>query len=103
MTRLRRNVAAWALAGILLCSPLSGGCDVLSFFGPNFSMDIVIPLGLGGSPGLLNPFGAVQAAVNAMLGLDSSSEEGDTGYSNPAAAPTSTGQQFNPAVTAVLP
>ena len=53
---------------LLACSALCSGCDPASWFGSNMNVNVVMPLGLGGTPGRLNPFGIVQAFVNSMLG-----------------------------------
>lgn len=72
MKRKTRRMTAWMLACCIGVSALSSGCSIhnwLGIFGPNFSINLVIPLGLNGNPGLLNPFGIVQALVNGTLGL----------------------------------
>ena len=101
MKRLRRNITAWTLAGILCCAPFAGGCDPINWIGPNLGLDIIVPLGMGGSPGLFNPFGIVQAIVNGMLGSNTSGDA--NAYTTPTAATGSTAETFNPAVTTVLP
>lgn len=74
------------LAGCIAASALSSGCAIhnwLGIFGPNFSINLVIPLGLNGNPGLLNPFGIIQALVNGTLGLAASNGGSNgTGGSN---------------------
>jgi len=39
------------------------GCDA-----NDLTINYILPLGLAGTPGLLNPFGIVQAFVNSWLG-----------------------------------
>jgi hypothetical protein len=63
----RRLTTICTLTAMLVCTTLSTGCDALRFFGPNLTIGFTIPLGLNGSPGILNPFGIVQALVNAAL------------------------------------
>lgn len=68
------------LAGCITASALSSGCAIhnwLGIFGPNFTINLVIPLGLNGNPGLLNPFGIIQALVSGTLAL-----AGNPGASN---------------------
>ncbi len=62
--------SSWMLVILVVCAVLTAGCEPLGWIGPNFNVYTVVPLGLGGSPGLLNPFGIVQALVNALLGID---------------------------------
>jgi len=83
MKRQSRTVSAWVLVALLTCSMLTAGCEPLGWFGPNFNVYTVIPLGLGGSPGLLNPFGIVQAVVNALLGMDAGGGGGSQAYVTP--------------------
>ena len=63
----RRLTTLCTLIALLTCSTLSTGCNPLSWFGPNLTIGVTIPLGLGGNPGLFNPFGIVQALVNSLL------------------------------------
>jgi len=67
MKRKGRKITTWMVAGILISSTFSAGCEPSGWFGSNFSMNVVVPLGLAGTPGLLNPFGIVQAWVNAWV------------------------------------
>jgi hypothetical protein len=69
--RIRISVA------LLLAVAASGGCSVSGLLGPNINVNLVVPLGFGGAPGLFNPFGIVQAVVNALLG-EAFSATGDT-------------------------
>lgn len=72
MKRNTRKMTALMLAGCIGASALSSGCSIhnwLGIFGPNFRINLVIPLGLNGNPGLLNPFGIIQALVNGTFGL----------------------------------
>lgn len=52
---------------------LTTGCDPVDWVGPNLTVFLTVPFGLGGNPGLLNPFGIVQALVNNALGVNSTS------------------------------
>jgi hypothetical protein len=82
---------------------LSIGCNPANFFGSNFSLNFVMPLGLAGTPGLLNPFGTVQALVNSLLGLNASSSSGSgTAYPMPSSGST-TGTVPNAAIGTVVP
>jgi hypothetical protein len=104
MKRLRRNVVALVLTGLLICAPLSSGCEPINWFGPNFSLDLVIPLGLGGTPGLLNPFGIVQALVNALFGATSAGATSSASYPTPnAQSPSSPAGAFGPAINSEQP
>lgn len=84
---------------LVVCSTMCMGldCSPSRWFGDNFSLNVVVPMGLGGTPGVLNPFGIVQALVNAQLDVDGDSSGSDSPGASPAPAPT-----FDPAVTAVL-
>ncbi len=64
----RRRLTGTIILLALMLSVASAGCSPLGFFGPNFNLSIVVPLGLNGTPGVLNPFGIVQAVVNALIG-----------------------------------
>src|SRR5436309_15910896 len=66
--RRANRIATWTMICLGACSLLSGGCSPSRLFGANFSLSLVIPLGLGGTPGIANPFGIVQALVNSILG-----------------------------------
>jgi hypothetical protein len=92
LRRYGRRITTWALIGTLACSMLAAGCEPSNFFRSNFGVNIVLPMGLGGTPGLLNPFGIVQAFVNTLLGTGSSGEEetegGGTDSSAAAVPPT---------------
>ena len=83
MIRNTRRLTAWTLVPFLFASALSGGC----------SINLVIPLGLNGNPGLLNPFGIIQALVTGSLGLaaNNSGSNGTGGAGNggnPGVPPT---------------
>jgi hypothetical protein len=99
MNRARRPAVVAALVVILTCSLLSIGCEPANWFGSNFGLTVVVPVGLGGSPGVLNPFGIVQALVNALLGAGASTG-GVAADQNPAAP--SVPAQFDPAIAPVL-
>jgi hypothetical protein len=87
MKRSTRKLTIWAMAALVTCSTFSIGCEPLNWFGTGFSLNFVIPLGLGGTPGLLNPFGIVQAIVNSALGVGTSGESTAT-FPVPAASTT---------------
>jgi hypothetical protein len=103
MKRRQGKITAWTLAGILCCAPLAGGCDPLNWFGPNLTVDVIVPLGMGGSPGLFNPFGIVQAIVNGMLGVSSTGSTDSSAYATPDATASTAAQPYNPVIGAVLP
>lgn len=65
--RAYRKAVNGAMVALLACSALCSGCEPANWFG-NMNVNVVMPLGLGGTPGRLNPFGIVQAFVNSMLG-----------------------------------
>ena len=66
-----------AAMALFLCSSLSVGCIPVGFLGANLRIDLNIPLGLNGSPGIFNPFGLVQALAAAVFGTGGST--GDAG------------------------
>ena len=101
MNSARRPAVVAALVVIMTCSLLSTGCEPANWFGSNFGLTVVVPVGLGGSPGVLNPFGIVQALVNALLGTAASTGGVAVADQNPAAAPSAPAQ-FDPAITPVL-
>ena len=81
MKRAKR-LTTWTLAALVITSALSGGCYIdnpLRIFGPNMTINLILPLGLNGNPGLLNPFGLVQALVNSLAGITASAGTGGTG------------------------
>ncbi len=85
---------------LVVCSTMCMGldCSPTSLLGNNFSLNVVVPMGLGGTPGLLNPFGIVQAWVNSQLSVDEESDDGGDASPNASATPPT----FDPAVTTVL-
>ena len=93
-----RTISTWVILAVLFCSILSTGCEPRNWFGSNLSLSLVVPLGLGGTPGVFNPFGIVQAMVNAALGTDDSS---DSAYENPTIAPADP-TAYDPAINVVL-
>ncbi len=102
MNRCGRTITTWTLVGMMACTTLAAGCEPSNFFRSNLSVNVVVPLGLAGTPGLLNPFGVVQAVVNAMLGADASTAEASgSGDPVPSTAATSPGY-VDPAISAVL-
>ena len=63
---MRRKVAKLLLP-IFLSTGIAG-CSLPGWVGPNINISYIIPLGFGGAPGMFNPYGIVQALVNAFLG-----------------------------------
>ncbi len=98
MRRERRLLTTWTLIVLVFCSTASLGCDLVSLFGTNMSINTVVPIGLGGSPGLLNPFGIVQAWVNSLIGGGSSEDDGDGG----TAGSTNPAQSLDPAIPVII-
>ncbi|MCA9255858.1 MAG: hypothetical protein KDA33_09480 [Phycisphaerales bacterium] len=84
-----------ALSAMLTASLFSTGCDPVDWVGPNLTVYLSVPFGLAGNPGLLNPFGIVQALVNNALGL---STNGTTDNAAANAAP-----QATPNIGAITP
>ncbi len=102
MNRNGRMITTWTMVVAIACSTLAAGCEPSNFFGSNLNVNVVVPLGLAGTPGLLNPFGVVQAFVNALLGADAST--GDTSESGdpiPSTGATPPGH-IDPSISAVL-
>jgi hypothetical protein len=85
MKRHTHKLTLCAVAALTVCSTFSTGCEPLNWFGTGFSLNFVVPLGLAGTPGLLNPFGIVQAVVNTALGLTSSGSS-SSAYTTPASS-----------------
>ena len=76
-----------SVAGLLTGALFTAGCD-----GSDINLNFVVPVGLGGTPGLLNPFGITQAFVNAWLNSvlpsgSSSSSSSSTGTTTGSASP----------------
>lgn len=69
---------------MLTASIFSTGCDPVDWVGPNLTIFLSVPFGLGGNPGLLNPFGIVQALVNNALGVTATGTTGDGAAANTA-------------------
>jgi len=79
MTRHTGRITTWTLIITLVTTTtLSTGCSSL-FTSGSASYNVIIPLGLGGSPGVFNPFGIVQALVNAALGTALGTGDGTAG------------------------
>lgn len=77
-----------AVSMMLTASLFSTGCNPVDWVGPNLTIFLSVPFGLGGSPGLLNPFGIVQALVNNALGVSSTtSGDGSAGFEAPQSTP----------------
>ncbi|HVP12843.1 MAG TPA: hypothetical protein VMV94_16840 [Phycisphaerae bacterium] len=89
MKRATSKLTIWALVALMFCSTFAIGCEPLNWFGTGFSVNFVVPLGLAGTPGLLNPFGIVQAVVNAALGVTTTTE-GTAAFPVPATSTTPT-------------
>lgn len=86
MNRNRAIVTKFTAFTLVLSATLATGCEPARWFGPNFTVTNVIPVGLGGSPGILNPFGVVQALVNSLLGVGTTTTDtSDTGTGTGAA------------------
>jgi hypothetical protein len=101
MKRARRPITIAALLAILLCSTFSTGCNPLGWFGSNFTLTLYIPLGLDGTPGILNPFGIFQALVDQWT----TPAQGTTGVAAADQSPTAaalTPTAVNPNPAAVL-
>lgn len=62
-----RKMIHRAVLATVCCSAFVAGCEPLGFFGPNLGINLIVPLGLNGNPGVLNPFGIVQALVNTAI------------------------------------
>lgn len=92
MRRQRRIITWMTVLCLMGASALSAGCSA-----ENISINYLLPLGLGGSPGFYNPFGIVQAFVNSWLGTvlpGSSSTTGSTTTGtggSPSPTPTNVG------------
>ncbi len=100
MRRDNRSLTIWVAAILVLCASLSVGCQPVNWFGSNFSLSVYVPLGLGGSPGLLNPFGIVQAMVNSLLGVQSGSVSNESvGYPTASSSPSAV---YNATIPAII-
>lgn len=102
MTRSATSRTSWIVAALLICSTFSIGCNPINWFGSNASYNLIIPMGLGGTPGLLNPFGIVQAMVNAALGIGTTTDEGSASYPIPTSSSSPT-TALNPAIGVIVP
>ena len=86
MIRERRIITRLTAVCLTASALFAAGCD-----GSDFNFNIVVPVGLGGTPGILNPFGIVQAFVNAWLSTilpSGSTSTTTTGTSTTAGLPT---------------
>ncbi len=99
MARRRRTNITLVTTALLLCSMFSIGCEPARWAG-SASVNLIVPMGLAGSPGLLNPFGIVQALVNAALGLGASGGEASS-YPVPSVPSPTT--PANPAIGVIVP
>lgn len=80
MRSARSKFVSLVMTGALVFTVCgAAGCDASGFFGPNFSVNLIIPTGFGGNPGAYNPFGITQAIVNAFLGAGSTGGTTTTG------------------------
>ena len=86
MKRTARILTIWAL---VTCFTFSTGCNPLNSVA---NVNVIVPLGLGGTPGLLNPFGIIQAMVNSALGT------GTTTSGTTATFPVPAGSTLPPSV-----
>lgn len=89
MTRTRWTRVGLTSVVLLVCVTFSTGCNPANWFSGGASVNVIVPMGLAGSPGLLNPFGIVQAIVNAALGLTATGEEAAT-YALPSSSTDAT-------------
>jgi hypothetical protein len=85
MNRFKRNIT-WTLVCLMSFFTLSGtSCE-------NVNINYIVPLGFAGTPGVFNPFGIVQAFVNAWLGTvlpgSSSSSSASSSDSSSGIAPS---------------
>jgi hypothetical protein len=77
MTRNKRTWTGLAAAALVICSTFSTGCDPMNSIG---SINLIVPMGLGGSPGYFNPFGITQAIVNSLLGISTTTTESTAAF-----------------------
>jgi hypothetical protein len=84
---MNTRIRIWISLMLILCLVTSGGCSLSGLLGPNLSINVVIPLGLGGAPGAFNPFGMMQAMINAILGDAVTSTDGATSTSTGTTSP----------------
>lgn len=99
MKRERKRITRLTAICLTTAALFATGCDA-----NNLSINYVLPLGLAGTPGLLNPFGIVQAFVNAWLGtiLPSSSSSSASSSSGSTTAGSPTPSSSNAGVLGVL-
>lgn len=84
---MKRKPLATLLFPILLSMGIAG-CSLPGFVGPNININYIIPLGFGGAPGMFNPYGIVQALVNAFLGAALSNTDEPTTTGRDTASPS---------------
>ena len=77
MIRNKRTRMGLAVAALVICSTFSTGCDPVNSIG---SINLIVPMGLGGSPGYFNPFGITQAIVNAVLGISTTTTDSTAAF-----------------------
>jgi len=79
--KLCRSVVA---AGLCLCLTTQVGCDRIVSALSGSIININLPLGLNGAPGLLNPFGLTQSLFVSLFGVNTTTGDGDGGGDAPA-------------------
>ena len=64
---------------LMMTAVCSSGCDLPHVFGSNWTINVWIPLGLDGNPGLLNPSGGTGFLETpaANVGVDNSPPVGE--------------------------
>lgn len=73
MKRVARIRAVVLVVALLATTTVGSGCRLTNFFSDNFSLSIIIPLGLDGFPGVLNPFGIFTSLFDAIVNPGGSS------------------------------
>ena len=77
----RRQKLCRAVATVALCAGLTTqvGCDRLVGALSGSIININIPLGLNGAPGILNPFGLTQSLFVSLFGVNATTGDGNGG------------------------
>ncbi len=77
----RRQKLGRAVATVALCFGMTTqvGCDRIASALSGSIININIPLGLNGAPGLLNPFGLTQSLFVSLFGVNATTGDGDGG------------------------
>src|SRR5262245_44948746 len=84
---MKRKPLATLLFPVVLSLGIAG-CGLPGWVGPNLNISYIIPLGFGGAPGMFNPYGIVQALVNAFLGAALTNTDETTSTGNDGASPS---------------